>query len=110
MRKDVKIKHSLCSLHQNMGGFFLQKALNWETNSFEKIYGGLFYMGTNDQIMQVGGKVLQMGCSIIRNAFYSKSENFLQSWWETHLKINPNQSIDLWKGLSLKLMVKRFQR
>ena len=90
MREDVKIKHSLSSLYQNMSGFFLQKALNRETNSFEKIYGGLFYMGTNDQIMQVGGKVLETGFSTIRNAFYSKSENFLQSWWETNLKINPN--------------------
>ena len=90
MREDVKIKHSLSSLYQNMSGFFLQKALNRETNSFEKIYGGLFYMGTNDQIMQVGGKVLKTGFSTIRNAFYSKFENFLQSWWETNLKINPN--------------------
>ena len=38
------------------------------------------------------------------------SKNFLRSWWETHLKINPYQSIELSKDLSLRLMVNRFQR
>ena len=27
-----------------------------------------------------------------------------------HLKINPNQSLELWKDLSFGLMVKRFQK
>ena len=26
-----------------------------EQSFYRKIYGGMFYMGTNDQIMQVGG-------------------------------------------------------
>ena len=38
-----------------------------------------------------------------------KSENFLQPCWETHLRINSYQSIELWKDLPLRLMVKRFQ-
>ena len=35
---------------------------------------------------------------------------FPRSWWGTRWKINPNQSLELWKDLSLRLMVKRFQR
>ena len=48
------------------------------------------------------------------NAFSSNLNSvnlkkFPRSWWETHLKINPNQLLELWKDLSLKLMIKRFQ-
>ena len=35
-----------------MGNFFRKKALHGGTNFFGQIYGGTFYMGTNDQIMQ----------------------------------------------------------
>ena len=35
-----------------MGELFWQKALHGGTNVFRQIYGGMFYMGTNDQIMQ----------------------------------------------------------
>ena len=31
-----------------------QEALHGGTNFFGQIYGGMFYMGTNDQIMQRG--------------------------------------------------------
>ena len=34
------------------GTFFPKKALHGGTNIFEQIYGGMFYMGTNDQSMQ----------------------------------------------------------
>ena len=37
-----------------------------------------------------------------------KSNKFPHHGWDTHLKISFNQSTELWKDLSLKLMVKRF--
>ena len=40
--------------------YLLKKALHWRTKFFGKIYAGMFHMGTNDQIMQVGGKISQM--------------------------------------------------
>ena len=52
MGKDMKIKHSVYSpSYKVWGNFFLKKTLNEGTNVFEQIYGGMFYMGTNDQIM-----------------------------------------------------------
>ena len=53
-----------------------------------------------------GGKVLQMHLP----ANLSKSENFPRLWWEAHLKINPNQSLELWMDFFVRLIVKRFQR
>ena len=44
---------------------FLKKALYGGINLSGQIYGGLFYMGTNDQIMQGGGKVSQMHFPVI---------------------------------------------
>ena len=38
------------------GMLFHEKALHGGTNFLGQIYGGMFYMGTNDQIMQ-GGKL-----------------------------------------------------
>ena len=38
-----------------MGGLFsIKKAFHGGTNFFGKIYGGLFYTGSDDQIMQGG--------------------------------------------------------
>ena len=55
MGKDMKIKHSVYSpSYKVWGNFFLKKTLNEGTNVFEQIYGGMFYMGTNDQIIQWG--------------------------------------------------------
>ena len=46
MGKDMKIKHSVCSP-------LTKKALHGGTSVFEQIYGEMFYVGTNDQIIQV---------------------------------------------------------
>ena len=51
MGKDMKIKHSVAS-PKSMGRVFLKKALHGGANSFGQIYGGIFYMETNDQVMQ----------------------------------------------------------
>ena len=55
-----KIKHSVSSplpQKKSMGGFFsLKEAFHGETDFLGQIYGGLIYMGSNDQIMQWGGK------------------------------------------------------
>ena len=55
MGKDLKIKHSVSSSSYKVwGNFFHKKALHGGTNFFWQIFGGIFYMGTNDQIMQGG--------------------------------------------------------
>ena len=64
-------------------------------------------MGSNDQIMERGRKLLT-------NAFSSKlnsvnPEKFTRPWWETHLKTNPNQSLELWTDFFARLMVEWFQ-
>ena len=63
-------------------------------------------MRSNDQTMQEGRKFHKC---IFRYFEQCKSENFFRLWWETHLKINPYQSLELWEDLSLRLTVKRCQ-
>ena len=58
MGKDMKIKQSPLPL-QSMGNFFRKKALHGGTNVFGQIYGGIFYMETNDQIMQMGKLIVK---------------------------------------------------
>ena len=94
----MKIKHGVSSKRYEGGDFFLRKALHERTDFLRKVYRGLFYIGTNDQIMQ------EVGESFTNEHW--KSENFPRTWWEKHLKINFNQSIELWKDLSLSLMFK----
>ena len=72
-----------------------------------KFRGGLLYIGTNDHIIQEGRKSFTNAFSSNLNTLNLKI--FCVHGW-THLKINPNQSIELWSDLSLRLMVKRFQR
>ena len=51
----MNIKHSVSSPSYIVWGkFFCKKALHGVTNVFGQIYSGMFYMGTNDQIKQVG--------------------------------------------------------
>ena len=64
------------------------------------------YMGSNIRSRKKGRKVSQMHYLVI----WANLSNFPWSWWETHLRINPKQSLGLWKDLSLRLMVKKFQR
>ena len=54
MGKDIKIKQCLLSPLQGMGELFCKKALHGRTNFFRQMYGRMFYMGTNDHIMQRG--------------------------------------------------------
>ena len=65
-------------------------------------------MGANDQIMRWEDGNFHK--CIFQLSEHCKSENFLRPWWETHLKINPNQYIEIWKIFSLRLMIKRCQR
>ena len=59
MGKDLKIKHSVSSPPppppdpptKYGGAFFVKKRYMGERNFFGKIYWGMFYMGTNDQMM-----------------------------------------------------------
>ena len=53
MGKDLKIKHSTSSPpYKVWGNFFQKKALHEGTNFFGQIFWGMFYMGTNTQIIQ----------------------------------------------------------
>ena len=69
MENDMKIKHSVfpASTSKIWEAFFLKKALHGERNLFGQIYEGIFYMETNDQIMQGkgSGEVLQMHFPVI---------------------------------------------
>ena len=53
----MKIKHSVSSPPAKYGECFRKKALLGRIHFLEQIYGRMFYMGTNDQIMQ-GGKLM----------------------------------------------------
>ena len=44
--------HCLLSSNKVWRNFFRKKALHGGTNFFGQIYRGMFYMGTNDQIVQ----------------------------------------------------------
>ena len=102
----MAIKHSVSPTptRKVWGDFFLKKALHGG-NFFGQIYAEMFYMGANDQIMQ-GGR------TSFKNVFFSNlnTMNLKIFHSQTHLKINPYESIELFKDLSLRLMVKRFQR
>ena len=78
-----------------------------EQSFLGKFMGGLFYMGSNDQIMQRGRKSFTNAFSSNLNSVNLK---FFPSHGGKYLKIYPTQSLELWKDLSLKLMVMRFQR
>ena len=53
----MKIKHSVSSPPAKYGECFRKKALLGRIHFLGQIYGRMFYMGTNDQIMQ-GGKLM----------------------------------------------------
>ena len=58
MGNDLKINHSVSSRpYKVWGNVFDIKALHGGKNFFEEIFLGMFYMETNDQIMQ-GGKLM----------------------------------------------------
>ena len=58
MGKDMKIKHSGSSPpYRVWGTFFHRKALHGGTNVLGQFFLEMFYMGTNDQIMQ-GGELI----------------------------------------------------
>ena len=53
MGKDLKIKHSVSSPHYKVrGNVSHKKVLHGGINVFGQTFLGMFYMGTNDQIMQ----------------------------------------------------------
>ena len=56
----MKIKHSVSSPPTKYGQTFFspKKASHEGTNIFGEIYEGMFYLGTNDQIMQRRGELM----------------------------------------------------
>ena len=96
MGKDMKIKHSVSSPPAKYGETFCrEKALHGGANFFGKIYGGMFYMGTNDQIMQ-GGKLMVLRFQRLSQVSFSLIDPDL-SYWYIIWKVNTTN-----RGLSLK--------
>ena len=92
----MKIKHSVSSAPAEYGETFCrQKALHGRANFFGQIYGGMFYIGTNDQIMQ-GGKLMVQRFQRLSQVSFSLIDPDL-SYWYIIWKINTTN-----RGLSLK--------
>ena len=72
MEKDIKIKNSVSSPpYKVWENYFLKKALHGLTNVFRQIYGEMFYMEANDQIMQVEKLMLKRFQSRVKLIFLS---------------------------------------
>ena len=72
MGKDIKIKNSVSSPpYKVWENYFRKKALHGLTNVFRRIYGGMFYMEANDQIMQVEKLMLKRFQSRVKLIFLS---------------------------------------
>ena len=68
--------------------------------------GGVLYMGTNDQVMPEQRKSFA-------NEFFSNLNTvnlMVGAMVGDTLEKNPYQSVELWKDLTLRLMMKSFQR
>ena len=101
----MKVKHSVSSPPKVWGTFFLKKIYIGEQTFLDKFRGVVLH-GDNDQIMRWGkGKFHKC---IFQLSEHYKSENF-PGHSGRHLNINPNQNKELWKDLTLRLLVKRFQ-
>ena len=73
MGKDMKIKQGISPPPPKIwGDFFLKNALHGGDKLFWANLWGMFYIGTNDQIVQGEGKVSQ----IFQKSEHCKSENF----------------------------------
>ena len=95
MRKDMKIKHSVSSpLYKVWGNFFRKKALCGKT-FFRKIYWRMFYMGTNNIIMQ-GGKLM------VKSFQRSSQIKFSSHWsWSELLIYYLTQQLEDWTRKTL---------
>ena len=101
-------------------GEFFPKKLFIEATDFDANWWGFcFTWDNNDQIKprrrgEGRGRGGGRG-GVLQNEFFSnlntKSENFSKPWWNIQLKKkSPDHSIELLKDLSLRLIVRRFQR
>ena len=96
MGKDLKRKHSVSSPRYKVWrNLFHKKALHGRTNFFGKIFGEMFYMGTNDQIMQ-GGSWWLSGFKARIKLFFSLIDADL-GYWCIIWKVNTTD-----RGLNLK--------
>ena len=95
MVKDMEIKHSVSSPKKYGVTFFSKKFM-----------GECFTWGLTSDHPRREQKFHKC---ISSNFAQFKSENF-PGHGGRHLKKIPNQCLEIWKDLSLRLMVKRFQR
>ena len=87
MGKDLKIKHSVTSPPK--------KALHEGTNFFGQIFLGMFYMGTNNQIMQGGSLMVKRFRRLSQVSFSSHWRDL--DYWYIIWKVNTTN-----RGLNLK--------
>ena len=95
-----------CFPPQSKEDFFLKKVCMGEQTFLGKFMWGVLYMGTSDQVMQERRKSFT-------NAFFSNLNTInlmVGAMVGDTLEKNPYQSMELWKDLTLRLMMKRFQR
>ena len=109
MGKDMKINHSVSSPlppRPKYGETFFfkkpKKALHWGANCFGKFMGKFLWANTWGLMI----RSCKVGGGSFANTFSSNLNTEFSS--EKHLKINPNECIELWNELYLRLMVKRF--
>ena len=73
MGKDMKMRHSVSSPPAKYGEtFFAKKVLHGKTNVLWHIFGAMFYMENNDQIMQ-GRKLMTKRFQRSSQVYYLKS-------------------------------------
>ena len=89
-------------------GNFFRKNLFRRTNFWENVWGDCSkWWGLIIRSRQGGRNFTKC---IFQWSEHCKSETFSQTWWDSHLKKSLDHSIELWKDLPLRLIVKRFQR
>ena len=104
MLKDMKIKHSISSPlpSTKYGGNFLQKSFPCRKKHFGQIYGGMFYMETNDQIMQ-GRKLMVKRFQRLSQVRFPVTDLDLGYWYIIWKVNTTNRGLNLKKNTFCKL-------
>ena len=98
----MKIKHSVSSPPAKYGECFRKKALLGRIHFLGQIYGRMFYMGTNDQIMQ-GGKLMVKRFQRLSQVSFPLIDPDLGYWYIIWKVNTTNRGLNLKKQLLLTL-------
>ena len=106
MLKDMKIKHSVSSPlpSTKYGGNLLQKIFPCRKKHFGQIYGGMFYMETNDQIMQ-GRNLMVKRFQRLSQVRFSLTDLDLGYWYIIWKVNTTNRWLNLKKKHLLQIML-----